>query len=125
MAWNPFRYFKTSPEIIHLGVFLYVRFPLSLRNVGDLLHERGKAAALKFLKKAMKRHGKTHVVVTDKCPSYRAAMKGIGNEGRQCTITSTSKGIPTPELGSNKSAIPRFVSGATFSSPDTCASANE
>ena len=85
MATNPFRYFKTSPEIIHLGVFLYVRFPLSLRNVGDLLHERGKAAALKFLKKAMKRHGKTHVVVTDKCPSYRAAMKGIGNEGRQKT----------------------------------------
>ncbi len=38
---NPFRYFKTSPEIIRLAVMLYVRFPLSLRNVGDLLHERG------------------------------------------------------------------------------------
>ena len=34
-----FRYFKTSPEIIQLAVMLYVRFPLSLRNVGDLLHE--------------------------------------------------------------------------------------
>ena len=36
-----FRYFKTSPEIIRLAVMLYVRFPLSLRNVEDLLHERG------------------------------------------------------------------------------------
>ena len=40
---NPvsFRYFKTSPGIIQLVVMLYVRFPLSLRNVEDLLHERG------------------------------------------------------------------------------------
>jgi putative transposase len=37
----PFRYFKTSPEIIRLAVMLYIRFPLSLRNVEDLLHERG------------------------------------------------------------------------------------
>ena len=41
MSKNPFRYFKTSPEIIQLGVLMYVRFPLSLRNVKDLLHERG------------------------------------------------------------------------------------
>ena len=38
---NPFRYFKTSPEIIRLAVMMYVRFPLSLRNVEDMLHERG------------------------------------------------------------------------------------
>ncbi len=38
---NPFRYFKTLPEIIRLAVMMYVRFPLSLRNVEDLLHERG------------------------------------------------------------------------------------
>ena len=38
---NPFRYFKTSPEIIRLAVMTYVRFPLSLRNVEDLLHEHG------------------------------------------------------------------------------------
>ena len=36
-----FRYFKTNPEIIRLAVMLYVRYPLSLRNVEDLLHERG------------------------------------------------------------------------------------
>ena len=38
---NPLRYFKTSPEIIRLAVMMYVRFSLSLRNVEDLLHERG------------------------------------------------------------------------------------
>ena len=37
---SPFRYFKTSPEIIRLAVMMYIRFPLSLRNVEDLLHER-------------------------------------------------------------------------------------
>ena len=41
MTKSPFRYFKTSPEIIQLAVMMYVRFPLSLRNVEDLLHERG------------------------------------------------------------------------------------
>src|SRR5680860_1053034 len=38
---NPFKYFKTSPEVIRLAVMMYIRFPLSLRNVEDLLHERG------------------------------------------------------------------------------------
>jgi hypothetical protein len=30
---NPFRYFNSSPEVIRLVVMMYVRFPLSLRNV--------------------------------------------------------------------------------------------
>ncbi len=37
---SPFRYFRTSPEVIRLAVMIYVRFPLSLRNVEHLLHER-------------------------------------------------------------------------------------
>ena len=157
---SPFRYFKTSPEIIRLAVMLYVRFPLSLRNVEDLLHERGieishetvrfwwnrfgpmfaaeirrkrvsrmraysnwqwhldevfvringsthylwravdhegevlesyvtkrrdRKAALKFLRKSMKRHGRPEVLVTDKLRSYGAAMKVIGNADRQET----------------------------------------
>jgi len=156
----PFRYFKTSPEIIRLAVMLYVRFPLSLRNVEDLLHERGidvshetvrfwwnrfgpmfaaeirrkrvqqlraysnwqwhldevfvkingkihylwravdhegevlesyvtkrrdRKAALKFLRKSMKRFGQPHIIVTDKLRSYGAAMKEIGNADRQQT----------------------------------------
>ena len=157
---NPFRYFKTSPEVIRLAVMMYVRFPLSLRNVEDLLHERGidishetvrywwnrfgpifaadirrkrtqrmcnwrqwqwhldevfvkingethylwravdhegevlesfvtkrrdRGAALKFLRKAMKRCGRPNVIVTDRLRSYGAAMKVIGNADRQET----------------------------------------
>ncbi len=157
---NPFRYFKTSPEVIRLTVMMYVRFPLSLRQVEDLLHERGidichetvrawwnrfgpmfaaeirrrrsasmrarmqwrwhldevfvringdiydlwravdheaevlesfvtkkrdRKAALRSLKKAMKRYGRPEVIVTDRLRSYRAAMKEIGNEARQAT----------------------------------------
>ena len=60
---NPFRYFKTSPEIIRLTVMMYVR----------------------FLRKAMKRYGRPETIVTDKLRSYRAAMKVIGNADRQET----------------------------------------
>jgi transposase-like protein len=38
---SPFRYFNSSPQVIRLVVMMYVRFPLSLRNVEDLLFERG------------------------------------------------------------------------------------
>ena len=156
---SPFRYFKTSPEIIRLAVMMYVRFPLSLRNVEDLLHERGieishetvrfwwnrfgqmfaaeirkrrvsgmrstrwrwhldevfvringqqhylwravdqegevlesfvtktrdKKAALKFLKKTLKRHGSTDEIVTDRLRSYGAALKELGIRDRQET----------------------------------------
>jgi len=40
-AKSPFRYFHSSPDIIRMVVMLYVRYPLSLRNVEDLLFERG------------------------------------------------------------------------------------
>ncbi|ABI67064.1 IS6 family transposase [Maricaulis maris] len=156
---NPFRYFKTSPEIIRLAVMMYIRSPLSLRNVEDLLHERGidithetvrcwwnrfgplfaksirkrrvqnghysnwtwhldevfvringelrylwravdhegevlktyvtkhrdRKAALKFLRKAMKRYGRPEVVVTDKLRSYKSALRELGVVGRQET----------------------------------------
>ena len=156
---SPFKYFKTSSEIIRLAVMLYVRFPLSLRNVEDLLHERGidvshetvrywwhrfgpmfaseirkrriegmkssrwkwhldevfvkingerhylwravdhegevlesyvtktrdKKAALKFLRKAMRKHGRAEAIITDKLRSYGAALKELGAEGLQET----------------------------------------
>ena len=37
----PCRYFNRSPEVIHLVVMMYARYPLSLRNIEDLLAERG------------------------------------------------------------------------------------
>ena len=38
---SPFRYFNSSPEVIRLVVVMYVKYPLSLRTVEDLLAERG------------------------------------------------------------------------------------
>jgi putative transposase len=38
---SPFRYFHSSRELIRLVVIIYIRFLLSLRNVEDLLFERG------------------------------------------------------------------------------------
>ena len=46
---------------------------------------RDKAAALKFLKKAMRRHGPTKAVITDGLRSYRAALKDIGGAGKHET----------------------------------------
>ena len=157
---DPFKYFKTSREIIRLAVMMYVRFPLSLRNVEDLLHERGidvsheavrfwwhrfgpmfaseirqkrverlrswpqwrwhldemfvkingerhylwravdhegevlesfvtktrdRKAALKFIRKSMKRFGRPEVIVTDRLRSYGAALRQIGAADRQET----------------------------------------
>ena len=158
MPASPFRYFNSSPEVIRLVVMMYVRFPLSLRNVEDLLFERGidichetvrlwwnrfgplfaaesrrqrqcrmrgfrhwrwhvdevfvkingerhylwravdhegeilesyvtkkrdKVAALAFLKKALKRHGRAETIVTDGLRSYPAAMRELGNGDRR------------------------------------------
>jgi putative transposase len=154
---SPFKYFKTSPEIIRLAVMMYIRFPLSLRNVEDLLNERGidichetvrfwwhrfgpmfaaeirkrrveglrsshwrwhldevfvkingerhylwravdhesevlesfvtktrdKKAALKFLKKTLKRHGPAGEFVTDCLRSYGAALRELGAATRR------------------------------------------
>ena len=57
---------------------------------GEVLEEfvtkRGdREAALKFLKKTMKRYSGPENVVTDKIRSYNAVMKVIGNEARQET----------------------------------------
>lgn len=45
--------------------------------------KRDKAAALAFLKKALKRHGKTEKIVTDGLKSYPAAMNELGNQDRR------------------------------------------
>ena len=161
---SPFRYFKTSPEIIRLAVMMYIRCPLSLRNVEDMLHERGidichetvrfwwrrfgpmfaakirkrrvegmrsshwrwhldevfvkingerhylwravdhegevlesyvtktrdKKAALKFLKKTLKRHGHAKEIVTDRLRSYGAALRELGISDKQQTGRSAN-----------------------------------
>ncbi len=46
---------------------------------------RDKKAALKFLRKAMRKHGRPELIVTDRLRSYGAAMKEIGATHRQET----------------------------------------
>ena len=41
--------------------------------------KRDKAAALAFIKKALKRHGRAEMIVTDGLRSYPAAMRALGN----------------------------------------------
>jgi putative transposase len=45
--------------------------------------ERDKAAALKFMKKALKRHGSPEAITTDGLRSYKAAMTELGNTEKQ------------------------------------------
>lgn len=45
---NPFRYFNSSPEMIYLTVMLYIRYPLSLRQVEDLLFECRFGSAMRL-----------------------------------------------------------------------------
>lgn len=45
--------------------------------------ERDKKAALRFMKKALRRHGLSETIVTDGLRSYSAAMNDLGNAGRQ------------------------------------------
>ena len=44
---------------------------------------RDKAAALAFMKKALKRHGSPDAITTDGLRSYGAAMRDLGNADRQ------------------------------------------
>jgi len=46
---------------------------------------RDKKAALKFLKKAMRKHGQPEIIVTDRLRSYGAALREIGAGDRQET----------------------------------------
>jgi putative transposase len=79
---------------------MYVKYPLSLRYVEDLLHERGidichetvrlwwnrfgpMFASKIRRKRVMKRHGRSKAVTTDGLRSYKAALKEIGNADRQ------------------------------------------
>ena len=54
---------------------------------------RDRKAALKFLRKTMKRYGRPEVIVTDRLRSYRAAMNVIGNAERQATDVGSIIGL--------------------------------
>ena len=66
---NP--YFKTSPEIIRPAVTMYVRFPLSLPNVEDLLHGRGIQVSYETIRFWWNRFGPIFAAETRKKRTYR------------------------------------------------------
>ena len=47
--------------------------------------KRDKKAALKFMKKALRRYGSPNEIVTDKLRSYSAAVKELGCSAKQVT----------------------------------------
>ena len=71
---------------------------------------RDRKAALKFLKKLLKRHGNPEVIVTDKLWSYGAALKEIGNAKRQQTGRYMNNRIENAHLPfrRRKRAMTRF-----------------
>lgn len=80
---GPFRYFNSSPEVIRLVVMMYVRFPLSLRNVEDLLFERGIDISHETV-----RCGGTG---SGRCSPARSAASGC----RGCGVSATGAGTWT------------------------------
>jgi len=68
-ADNPFRYFHSPPEVIRLVVMIYVRFPLSLRNVENLLFGRPGRVA--------KPRGLTPRILGANCAKWRRVRIGL------------------------------------------------
>ena len=119
---NPFRYFNSSPEVIRLVVMMYVKINGEMHYLwravdheGEVLEsfvtkERDKAAALKFIKKALKRHGRPKAIVTDGLRSYGAALKAIGAVDLQVTgrwLNNRIEGSHVP-LRRRERAMARF-----------------
>jgi len=80
MSQNPFRYFKTSRELIQLAVMMYVRFPLSLRNVEDLLHERSVDVSHESIRFWVDRFGPYLLGGSEQCERliYDSIPNGVG-----------------------------------------------
>lgn len=72
---------------------------------------RDRKAGLKFSRRAMKRHGRPHILVTDKLRSYGAAMKVLGNVDKRKRAAGliTKPGIRTSHL--DEETAPCYASG--------------
>lgn len=71
---------------------------------------RDRKAALKFIRKSMKRSGRPEIIVTDRLRSYGAALKEIGAAGRQETgrwLNNRSENSHLP-FRRRERAMPRF-----------------
>jgi len=75
-----------------------------------VMKRRDKRAALKFLRKAMRKHGRPEVIVTDRLRSNGAALKEIGASSRQQTGRWENNRAENSHLPfrRKKRAMPRF-----------------
>ncbi len=78
---NSFRYFNSSPEVIRLAVMMYIRYPLSPRQVEDLLFERGIARMFGFAVRAL-RHGRRDRNSMNLEQVCKKSFGAPGNNGR-------------------------------------------
>lgn len=69
---SPSRDLKTSPVLIRLAVMVGARFPQSLRNVEDQLHERRIEISHEIVRFWWRKFGRAEAVVTDRLSSRRA-----------------------------------------------------
>ena len=60
--------------------------------------KRDKKAALKSLKKAMRRYGSSNEIVTDRLGSYSAAVKELGGADKQVTQRLVNKRVENSHL---------------------------
>jgi len=56
---------------------------------------RGKAAALRFMKKALRRHGSPETITTDGLRSYNAALDELGCPEKQEVVAGLTTGSRT------------------------------
>ena len=83
-ATHPFRFPSSAVSDEFLACFRGLTAMVHLRD-SFVTKARDKKAALKFLKKAMRKHGRPEVIVTDRLRSYGAALREIGAADRQET----------------------------------------
>jgi len=107
---NPFRYFKTSPEVICLAVMMYVRFPLSLRNVEDLLHERGIDLSRETVRFWWNRFGPMLALSIPSEPLRVLAAKPLlASRGAITSISSVTSTTETGSRGTGKTRTHRAI----------------
>ena len=83
---------------------------------------RDKKAALKFLKKSLKRHGHAEEIVTDKLGSYGAALRELGIRDRQQTgrLGEQPRGEFTPAISTTGAGDASFPANANIAEVRLC-----
>jgi len=102
---NLLKRFHCSPEIIRLAGMVYIRFPLSQRNVEDLLHERGIDVSHEAVRFWLYRFG----------PIFAAVLSSVHNHVNRDSASPAGK-------FSSTIATPLSKSGGSSARPEACRS---